>query len=144
MIPAIPRALSRLILAIMVVLSPLSRADTLVLSPTDDSTLRSTASGNLGSSAILFAGDTATANDFLRSALAFDLDQPVLDGGSSNFSQAPGKKQPVTGRPQRPLLLTRHPRTRRHRGHPGTNDLPRPRALVKGRIEAIDDPNCTL
>ena len=58
-----------------------ARAETLALSPTDDSTIRPNSS-NQGTSTILFAGDTAAEGDYLRSVLAFDLDQPELAGAT--------------------------------------------------------------
>ncbi len=57
------------------------RADTLTLAPAADGYIRaiqSTSQTSNTSNLIFFVGDTATANDFLRAVLAFDLSSPVL------------------------------------------------------------------
>lgn len=56
-------------------------AATLVLGVNDNSSIRESQT-NQGSSQILFAGDTTTANDYLRSAVAFDLNNPALIGAT--------------------------------------------------------------
>lgn len=61
----------------------LASADTLVLSPTDDSTIRVN-TVNQGANQAILVGDTVTANDFLRIALTFDLSNPVLTGATIN------------------------------------------------------------
>ncbi len=56
-------------------------ADTLVLTPTDDSYIRASQS-NQGENTLVIIGDTATANDYLRGAFAFDLSGSVLTGAT--------------------------------------------------------------
>lgn len=73
----------RVAFALTLASSFLCQAEILTLSPTDDSTLR-VGVANQGSSVILFAGDTATSGDYLRSALAFDLSDPSLVGATIN------------------------------------------------------------
>jgi len=59
------------------------QADTLELAPTNDSYIRASQS-NQGGHRLAIVGDTATANDFLRSVFAFDLSAPELSGATIN------------------------------------------------------------
>jgi hypothetical protein len=61
-----------------------AHAALLVVNVGANSTIRTTAITQQGTSQILFAGDTLTANDFLRSAVAFDLSNPLLTGATIN------------------------------------------------------------
>ena len=63
--------------------SQFATADTLSIIVGDNSTIRSTV-GNQGTSQILFAGDTTTSGDYMRSAVAFDLSNPLLSGATIN------------------------------------------------------------
>ncbi|MFK7910039.1 MAG: DNRLRE domain-containing protein [Akkermansiaceae bacterium] len=71
------------LLATALASAQLGSAATLALGATDNSTIR-VGLGNQGTSAILFAGDTATDDDFLRTAVAFDLSNPLLTGATIN------------------------------------------------------------
>lgn len=57
------------------------QAETRDLAPTGDSYIRAS-QGNQGSNSLAIVGDTATANDYLRSAFAFDLSAPELEGAT--------------------------------------------------------------
>jgi len=72
-----------LVLAIALAWPSMTQAETLVLNPTDDSFIRAS-SANQGSNNLLLIGDTTTANDYLRTCLAFDLSAPVLSGATIN------------------------------------------------------------
>lgn len=56
-------------------------ADILVLNPSDDSYIRAI-QGNQGSNDLAIVGDTATPEDYLRAAFAFDLSAPELEGAT--------------------------------------------------------------
>ncbi len=75
--------LSKPLVVAALVGTQLASADTLVLSPTDDSTIRAS-SGNQGTNQAIIVGDTTTADDYLRIALAFDLSSPLLTGATIN------------------------------------------------------------
>lgn len=60
-----------------------AQAAVLVVGVGANSTIRASAA-NQGTSQILLAGDTLAANDFLRSAVAFDLSDPLLTGATIN------------------------------------------------------------
>lgn len=71
------------VLAATLASAGLAFAEILTLNPAADSTIRST-QGNQGTSHELQAGDTTTSSDFIRSALAFDLSNPLLTGATIN------------------------------------------------------------
>ena len=74
------------VLAAALIIARIASGDTLVLTPTDDGTIR-TNTANLGTSEILFVGDTLDTvqdNEFLRSTLAFDLSNPLLTDATIN------------------------------------------------------------
>lgn len=60
-----------------------AQAAVLVVGVGANSTIRASAT-NQGISQLLFAGDTTNADDFLRSAVAFDLSNPLLTGATIN------------------------------------------------------------
>ncbi|WP_425400102.1 DNRLRE domain-containing protein [Aeoliella sp.] len=62
----------------------LASADILVLTPTDDAILRESATSPQGGNPLVIIGDTTNANDFLRSAFAFDLSGAELAGATIN------------------------------------------------------------
>jgi hypothetical protein len=76
-----------LILAATLAGTQLASADTLVLSPTDDSTIRLN-TVNQGGNQALIVGDTLpnppTNSELIRTALAFDLSNPALAGATIN------------------------------------------------------------
>ena len=69
------------ILAAALACTQFASAATLAIGVGANSTIRESVA-NQGTSQILFVGDTITANDFLRSALAFDLSNPLLTGAT--------------------------------------------------------------
>lgn len=72
-----------LYLALALAGTPCINAATLSLSATDGAYIRASQSGTGGNSLII-VGDTTTANDYLRGALAFDLSSPLLAGATIN------------------------------------------------------------
>lgn len=71
------------LLAVILGSAQFGNAAILTFSPTDNSTIRF-GQGNQGTSQLLFAGDTSNPGDFLRSTLAFDLNNPLLTGATIN------------------------------------------------------------
>ena len=72
-----------LFLAIALAWPSMTQAETLVLNPIGDSHIRAS-QGNNGSNNLLLVGDTTTANDYLRTSLAFDLSAPELTSATIN------------------------------------------------------------
>lgn len=70
-----------LLLGSLLLAAPAHAASTLMLYPTADSFIRSTAATtNNGTTGNILIGDTTTTNDFLRGVFAFDLSDPLLTG----------------------------------------------------------------
>ena len=74
---------SAAILAAVLAGASIASAATLDIDVGANTTIRESAT-NQGASQILFAGDTTTSGDFLRSAVAFDLSAPELVGATIN------------------------------------------------------------
>ncbi len=73
-----------LVAVFTLVLGASTSAVTVTLNPTDDSILRESATTPQGTNPLVIIGDTTNANDFLRSAFAFDLSGAELSGAVVN------------------------------------------------------------